>query len=44
MTNAAQINSAHQLCHGPEGGARGQPLVGVGGETSGGKPAFLTAS
>ena len=28
MTNAAQINSEHQLCHGPEGGAWHQPLVG----------------
>jgi len=28
MTNAAQINSEQQLCHGPEGGAADQPLVG----------------
>jgi hypothetical protein len=28
MTNAAEINSAHPLCHGPEDGAVGQPLVG----------------
>ena len=30
MTNAAEINSAHPLCHGPEDGAVSQPLVGVG--------------
>lgn len=29
MTNAAQISSEDQLCHGPEGGAWDQPLVGV---------------
>ena len=28
MTYAAQINSDHQLCHDPEGGAIDQPLVG----------------
>lgn len=29
MTYAAQINSTYQACHGPEGGAGNQPLVGV---------------
>jgi hypothetical protein len=31
MTNAAEINSERQLCHDPEGGAKGQSLVGEGG-------------
>jgi len=30
MTNEAEINSEDQLCHGPEGGAGNQPLVGDG--------------
>ena len=28
MTNGAEINSELQLCHDPEGGGRGQSLVG----------------
>jgi hypothetical protein len=30
MTNAAQINSGPQLCHGPEDGEGDQTLVGDG--------------
>jgi hypothetical protein len=28
VTNAAQINSEHELCHGPYGGSGNQTLVG----------------